>query len=359
MKRNTYLVAGGAGFIGSNFILNSLIHEEGCTVINIDKLTYAGNLENLQSIKDDPRHIFIHGDICNIALVEELFETYNPSIIVNFAAETHVDRSIHEPLPFVKTNVSGMCNLMQVALEHWNKLPGKSKDTYRFINISTDEVYGSLDSGEAPLCEGSVYRPNSPYAASKAAADQFARAYYQTYQMPTITIHASNNFGPHQFPEKLIPLTIYNALHGKNIPIYGDGNQSRNWIYVTDCCEAIHAVIDKGKIGESYNIGDTNEITNIALVKKICEHLDTLCQHSDHRPHGDLITHVNDRPGHDRRYALNTEKLNHKIGWKPKGSFDDKLLKTIQWYLDNEKWLEHVISGEYHDWIEKQYRDEV
>ncbi len=359
MEKDYYFITGGAGFVGSNFVINWLANPKNANIVTIDKLTYAGNCDNLKLVMNDPRHTFIQGNICDKELFEKLLTQYKPLGVIHFAAETHVDRSIHSPQAFIDSNVVGTCNLLDTTLHYWKKLDATAQEKFRFIHISTDEVYGSLSVNESPTTESSPYKPNSPYAASKASSDHFARAYHKTYGLPVITTHSSNNFGPYQFPEKLVPLTICNSIHGKPIPLYGDGQHSRNWIYVKDTCEAICAVIEKGTVGEKYNIGDLNEITNIELVSKICQLVDALQPNSPYDPHHELITFVDERPGHDRRYALDTSKIQRETGWIPEGRFDIKLEDTVRWYLENNEWIDRVLSGEYRQWIEKHYKGRV
>ena len=347
-------VTGGAGFIGSNFVLNC-IAEERQTVVNIDKLTYAGNVNNLASLEHNPHHIFVHGDIGNRMLVRELLHKHKPQAIVHFAAETHVDRSIYHPENFLNTNVSASFALLEETLAWWKQLSQNEQSSFRFLNVSTDEVYGSLGPKDPPFTENTRYAPNSPYAASKAAFDHFVRAFHHTYGLPAISTFSSNNFGPFQFPEKLIPLMIVNAIQGKPLPIYGDGRQIRNWIYVGDHCEALKLVLARGIPGTNYNIGDGTETTNLDLVKMICRILDELKPDSPGRPHASLIKHVKDRPGHDIRYSLDSSRLGKELGWKSKGSFENNLRKTVNWYLDHLSWLENVISGEFRDWILTHY----
>jgi dTDP-glucose 4,6-dehydratase len=350
------LVTGGAGFIGSNFVLNWLA-EEKTPVVNLDKLTYAGNLNNLSQIEHHSSHHFVQGDICNRSLVRELLKKYRPRAIVHFAAESHVDRSIYHPEHFVQTNVFGTFYLLEEALFYWKHLHDGERENFRFLHISTDEVYGSISPDALPSKELSPYIPNSPYAASKASADHFVRAYFRTYGLPTITTRSSNNYGPYQFPEKLIPLMIVNALQGKHLPIYGDGLNIRNWLYVQDHCEALRLVLAKGVPGEVYNIGDKTEYTNRDVVTIICSILDELKPDSPYRPHASLIKFVKDRPGHDRRYSLNCTKIREEIGWQAKKKFAINIRKTVSWYLHNMTWIENVISGEYRDWINTHYAE--
>ncbi|MBU3564535.1 dTDP-glucose 4,6-dehydratase [Polynucleobacter sp. MWH-HuK1] len=349
------LVTGGAGFIGGNFVLDWLKIPTNEGVINLDKLTYAGNLATLESLKDDPRHVFVHGDIGDIELVAKLLRKHQPRAIVNFAAESHVDRSIHEPAEFVTTNIVGTFNLLECAREYWNDLDAGGKEHFRFHHVSTDEVYGSLSLTDPAFTETNSYEPNSPYSASKAASDHLVRAWFHTYRFPVVTTNCSNNYGPYHFPEKLIPLVILNALNSKPLPIYGDGQQIRDWLYVGDHCSAIREVLAKGKLGETYNIGGWNEKANIDVVKTICRILDELKPRADGKSYVDQITFVKDRPGHDRRYAIDASKVERELGWRPAETFDTGIRKTVQWYLDNPIWIEGVVSGTYRDWLQKQY----
>ena len=349
------LVTGGAGFIGGNFVLDWLKLPSNEGVINLDKLTYAGNLATLESLKGDPRHIFAHGDIGNKELVSKLLKEHQPRAIVNFAAESHVDRSIHGPADFVETNIVGTFNLLECAREYWNSLEGVAKEQFRFHHVSTDEVYGSLSATDPAFTETNPYEPNSPYSASKAASDHLVRAWFHTYGFPVVTTNCSNNYGPYHFPEKLIPLVILNALNGKPLPIYGDGQQVRDWLYVGDHCSAIRAVLEAGKLGETYNIGGWNEKANIEVVNTICHILDELKPRADGESYAEQITFVKDRPGHDRRYAIDASKVERELGWRPAETFDTGIRKTVQWYLDNPIWIEGVVSGSYRDWVQKQY----
>jgi dTDP-glucose 4,6-dehydratase len=349
------LVTGGAGFIGGNFVLDWLKDPNAEGIINLDKLTYAGNLGTLDSVKSDPRHFFVHGDIGDQELVTKLLNEYQPGAIVNFAAESHVDRSIHGPVEFVQTNIVGTFNLLECARSHWNALDESKKASFRFHHVSTDEVYGSLSVSDPAFTETHPYEPNSPYSASKAASDHLVRAWFHTYQFPVVTTNCSNNYGPYHFPEKLIPLVILNALNCKPLPIYGDGQQIRDWLYVGDHCSAIREVLAKGKLGETYNIGGWNEKANIDVVKTICSILDELKPKADGKSYAEQITFVTDRPGHDRRYAIDASKLKRELGWKPKETFDTGIKKTVQWYLDNPAWIEGVVSGSYREWLQKQY----
>ena len=349
------LVTGGAGFIGGNFVLEWLKLPSNEGVINLDKLTYAGNLATLESLKSDPRHVFVHGDIGNKELVSKLLKEHQPRAIVNFAAESHVDRSIHGPADFVETNIVGTFNLLECAREYWNSLEGVAKEQFRFHHVSTDEVYGSLSATDPAFTETNPYEPNSPYSASKAASDHLVRAWFHTYGFPVVTTNCSNNYGPYHFPEKLIPLVILNALNGKPLPIYGDGQQVRDWLYVGDHCSAIRAVLEAGKLGETYNIGGWNEKANIEVVNTICHILDELNPRADGKSYAEQITFVKDRPGHDRRYAIDASKVERELGWRPAETFDTGIRKTVQWYLDNPIWIEGVVSGSYRDWVQKQY----
>jgi len=349
------LVTGGAGFIGGNFVLDWLKDPKVEGIINLDKLSYAGNLATLDSLKSNPRHVFVHGDIGNQELVTTLLKEYEPRAIVNFAAESHVDRSIHGPAEFVQTNIVGTFNLLECARAYWNSLDESKKAAFRFHHVSTDEVYGSLSNNEPAFTETHPYEPNSPYSASKAASDHLVRAWFHTYRFPVVTTNCSNNYGPYHFPEKLIPLVILNAVNGKPLPIYGDGQQIRDWLYVGDHCSAIREVLAKGKLGETYNIGGWNEKANIEVVKTICNILDALKPKADGKSYAEQITFVKDRPGHDRRYAIDASKLKRELGWGPSETFDTGIKKTVQWYLDNPVWIEGVVSGSYREWLQKQY----
>jgi dTDP-glucose 4,6-dehydratase len=349
----TILVTGGAGFIGSNFILDWL-SSVGEPVINLDALTYAGNLHNLDAIKDDSRHVFVQGDICDRALVDCLLAEHRPRAVLHFAAESHVDRSIHGPGEFMRTNVMGTFTLLEAARGYWSALPATDKAAFRFHHVSTDEVYGSLTPGAPAFTETHCYEPNSPYSASKAASDHLVRAWHHTYGLPALTTNCSNNYGPYHFPEKLIPLMIVNALAGKALPVYGDGQQVRDWLYVGDHASAIRAVLAGGRIGETYNIGGWNEKTNLEIVHTICALLDEL------RPdpagsYRRLITHVTDRPGHDRRYAIDARKIERELGWRPDETFETGIRKTVQWYLDHPDWVADVQSGAYREWVAANY----
>ncbi len=347
-------MTGGAGFIGSNFVLQWLA-TEGTPVVNLDKLTYAGNLGNLEKISADSRYSFVHGDIGDRKLVSDLLGRSRPRAIVHFAAESHVDRSIHGPDDFVRTNVNGTFSLLEEARAYWSELSEEEKKGFRFLHVSTDEVYGSLKPDEAAFSETTPYSPNSPYSATKAASDHLVRAYHHTYGMPVLTTNCSNNYGPYQFPEKLIPLTILNAMNGKAIPVYGDGKNVRDWLYVADHCDAIRAVLSRGKVGETYNVGGRNEKPNLEIVHAICSILDELRPADPVVPHSKLITYVVDRPGHDRRYAMDTRKIERELKWRPGETFESGIRKTVEWYLANETWIREVTSGHYREWIATQY----
>jgi dTDP-glucose 4,6-dehydratase len=352
--KNTILVTGGAGFIGSNFVLD-WIDAEAASVINLDKLTYAGNPQNLASLDGSPRHTFVRGDIGDSALLGKILAEHQPRAVVNFAAESHVDRSIHGPGEFIQTNIVGTFNLLESVRAYFGWLDEESKKTFRFLHVSTDEVYGTLAPNDPPFRETNTYEPNSPYSASKAASDHLVRAYHHTYGLPVLTTNCSNNYGPLHFPEKLIPLVIHNALAGKPLPIYGDGQQVRDWLYVRDHCSAIRRVLEAGRVGETYNIGGWNEKPNLEVVHTICTLLDELSPRSDGKLYKEQITFVTDRPGHDRRYAIDATKIHRELGWKPAESFETGIRKTIQWYLDNQDWVRNVTSGDYKNWIEKNY----
>jgi dTDP-glucose 4,6-dehydratase len=343
------LVTGGAGFIGSNFVL-STIEATGEAVVNLDKLTYAGNLRNLDALRGKARHVFVQGDICDRALIKRLLEQHKPRAVVHFAAESHVDRSIAGPADFVQTNVVGTFCLLEEAKEYWKK----AGDAFRFLHVSTDEVYGSLGPDDAPFTESTPFAPNSPYAASKAAADHMVRAYHHTYGLPTLTTNCSNNYGPYQFPEKLIPLMIQQALAGKPLPVYGDGQNVRDWLYVLDHCEAVRTVLERGRAGETYNLGGNSERRNLDLVQELCRSLDELQPRKQGR-YAELISFVKDRPGHDRRYAIDASKIRRELGWQPAESFESGLRKTLRWYLDNQSWAEEVTSGSYRQWMAVNY----
>jgi len=353
-RADTILVTGGAGFIGSNFILHWLANESS-NVVNLDKLTYAGNPANLLSASSDRRYKFLQGDICDRDLIAELLITHRPRAIVHFAAESHVDRSIHGPDDFIRTNVNGTFSLLEEAREYWSGLLDAERDSFRFLHISTDEVYGSLGPEDAAFTESTRYSPNSPYSASKAASDHLVRAYFHTYGLPVLTTNCSNNYGPFQFPEKLIPLVILHAIGGRPIPVYGDGQNVRDWLFVTDHCEAIRSVLARGKSGETYNIGGRNEVKNLDVVNSICSALDELRPNDPVMPHAKLIAFVTDRPGHDRRYAMNASNIESELGWKPRETFETGIRKTILWYLENEAWIQSVTSGSYRQWMATQY----
>ena len=350
----TILVTGGAGFIGSNFILHWMTQEKSA-VVNLDKLTYAGNQHNLQSVFADPRYQFVLGDICDRDAVRGLFARCRPRAVVHFAAESHVDRSIHGPDDFVRTNVNGTFALLEEARAYWTGLQAEEQERFRFLHISTDEVFGSLAADDPPFCETTQYCPNSPYSATKAAADHLVRAYHHTYGLPTLTTNCSNNYGPYQFPEKLIPLIILNARTGKPLPVYGDGQNVRDWLYVEDHCRAVRTVLARGKTGETYNIGGWNEMRNLEIVETICSLLDEMCPGDPVVPHRQLITFVKDRPGHDRRYAMDARKIERELGWRPLETFESGIRKTIQWYLQNNAWVQEVTAGSYRQWIATQY----
>jgi dTDP-glucose 4,6-dehydratase len=347
------LVTGGAGFIGVNFVRDWLT-TTGEAVVNLDALTYAGNLASLGEAMDDTRHVFVRGDICDRALVDRLLATYRPRAIVHFAAESHVDRSIHGPAAFVRTNVEGTFTLLEAARTHWNGLPAAERDAFRFHHVSTDEVYGSLGPTDPAFTERNPYEPNSPYSASKAASDHLVRAWHHTYGLPVLTTNCSNNYGPFQFPEKLIPLVIVNALAGKPLPIYGDGMNVRDWLYVGDHCSGLRSVLERGRVGETYNIGGWNEMPNIEIVRTICRLLDELRPDAA-GPHERLITYVKDRPGHDRRYAIDASRIHRDLGWKPAETFATGIRKTVQWYLAHRSWVDQVLDGSYREWISAHY----
>ncbi len=348
------LVTGGAGFIGGNFVLDWCAqHDE--TVINLDNLTYAGNLETLASLQNNPRHIFVKGDIGDAKLVAELLAKHQPRAVINFAAESHVDRSIHGPEDFIQTNIVGTFHLLEAVRAYWGGLASDAKTAFRFLHVSTDEVYGSLAKDEPAFTETHRYEPNSPYSASKAASDHLVRAYHHTYGLPVLTTNCSNNYGPYHFPEKLIPLMIVNALAGKNLPVYGDGQQIRDWLYVKDHCSAIRRVLEAGTLGEVYNVGGWNEKANLDIVHIVCSLLDELRPKTDGTSYSTQISFVTDRPGHDRRYAIDARKLERELGWKPAETFETGIRKTVQWYLDNQPWVHNVLSGEYRQWLDKNY----
>jgi dTDP-glucose 4,6-dehydratase len=354
VKLKPILVTGGAGFIGSNFILQWMAAEPS-PVVNLDKLTYAGNLANLESIATDARYEFVHGDICDRKLIAGILVDKQPRAIVHFAAESHVDRSIQGPDDFIRTNVNGTFSLIEEVRAYWSALPDQEKAHFRFLHVSTDEVYGSLRPEDPAFSESTPYAPNSPYSASKAASDHLVRAYHHTYGLPTLTTNCSNNYGPYQFPEKLIPLMIWNARHGKPLPVYGDGANVRDWLYVADHCEAIRTVLSRGKIGETYNIGGSHEKRNLEIVKTVCAILDELCPNDPVVPHAQLIKFVPDRPGHDRRYAIDARKISSELGWKPRETFASGIRKTIEWYLANDEWTNQVTTGAYRQWMARQY----
>ena len=351
---DTILVTGGAGFIGTNFVLD-WIREAGSPVVNLDKLSYAGNMESLAPLAADPRHIFVQGDIGDGSLVAGLLETHQPRAIVNFAAESHVDRSIHGPRDFIQTNIVGTFEMLESVRGYWNALGEIEKAAFRFLHVSTDEVYGSLKKGDPAFTELNRYEPNSPYSASKAASDHLVRAYHHTYGLPVLTTNCSNNYGPLQFPEKLIPLMIVNALAGKPLPVYGDGQQIRDWLYVGDHCSAIRRVLEAGSAGEVYNIGGWNEKPNIEIVHTVCDLLDGIRPRADGQSYRTQITTVTDRPGHDRRYAIDAGKIERELGWRPAETFETGIRKTVRWYLENQSWVANVQSGAYRDWVEKNY----
>ena len=346
------LITGGAGFIGSNFVLDWLAERDE-PVVNLDILTYAGNLQNLASLDNNDNHIFVQGDIGDRKLVRSLLHEHKPRAILNFAAESHVDRSIHGPEDFILTNVNGTFHLIDEVKSYWTELSSAEKEAFRFLHVSTDEVYGSLEKEDPAFSETTAYSPNSPYSASKAASDHLVRAYHHTYGLPTLTTNCSNNYGPLQFPEKLIPLVILNALEGKPLPIYGDGQNIRDWLYVGDHCSAIRAVLEKGKVGEVYNIGGNSEKTNLDVVHAICSILDKL--KPANQPYSELITYVTDRPGHDRRYAIDARKIESELGWQPAENFETGISKTVNWYLSSDDWVQNVTSGTYKNWISKNY----
>lgn len=352
------LVTGGAGFIGANFVLDWLsLYDE--SLVNLDLLTYAGNLENLVSLEDNPKYIFVRGSIGNAALVISLLQQYQPRAVINFAAESHVDRSIYGPEDFIQTNVVGTFHLLESVRAYWGNLQAEAKASFRFLHVSTDEVYGSLSPDAPAFTENHRYEPNSPYSASKAASDHLVRAYHHTYGLPVLTTNCSNNYGSYHFPEKLIPLMIVNALAGKPLPIYGDGQQVRDWLYVKDHCSAIRRVLEAGKTGEVYNVGGWNEKPNIEIVNTVCALLDELSPRKDGRKYAEQITYVTDRPGHDRRYAIDAKKIERELGWKPTETFETGLRKTVAWYLQNQSWVANVQSGGYRDWVAKNYADRI
>ena len=350
----TILVTGAAGFIGSNFVLD-WFNQSDEDIVSLDLLTYAGNLENLSTLDSNPHHHFVKGDIRDKALISELIKKFQARAIVHFAAESHVDRSIHGPADFIETNIIGTYHLLETVREYWDHLSDSQKKSFRFLHVSTDEVYGSLQKSDHAFTEKNRYEPNSPYSASKAASDHLVRAWHNTYGLPVVTTNCSNNYGPYHFPEKLIPLCILNALKGQPLPIYGDGQQIRDWLYVKDHCSAIRVVLEKGQLGETYNVGGWNEKTNLEVVQALCSILDELKPKTDGSSYSHQITYIKDRPGHDRRYAIDATKIEHDLNWKPKETFETGIRKTIQWYLDNQAWVDHVVSGDYKNWVQKQY----
>jgi len=354
MMPETILITGGAGFIGSNFIQRWLAAGRS-HIVNLDKITYAGNPANLERLNLDSLYTFVRGDIGDRAVVRGLLSEHRPAAVIHFAAESHVDRSIHGPSDFIKTNIVGTFSLLEEARDYWSALQNQDRDRFRFLQISTDEVYGSLNPEDAPFCETTPYAPNSPYSASKAAADHLVRAYHHTYGLPTLTTNCSNNYGPYQFPEKLIPLVILNAMSGKPIPVYGDGKNVRDWLYVADHCDAIQVVLAGGRIGTTYNIGGSNERNNLEVVRTICSLLDEMRPNDSVVPHERLITFVKDRPGHDRRYAMDTRRIEAELGWKPRETFETGIRKTIEWYLENQDWVTQVTTGTYRQWMATQY----
>lgn len=352
----TILVTGGAGFIGSNFVLAWVKQGLG-TVVNLDKLTYAGNLDNLTSLGHDAHHIFVHGDIGDRHLLDKLLAQHKPCAVVNFAAESHVDRSIYGPEDFIQTNVVGTFHLLEAVRGYWAGLDTEHKKNFRFLHVSTDEVYGSLGKNDAAFTETTPYAPNSPYSASKAASDHLVRAYHHTYGLPTLTTNCSNNYGPHHFPEKLIPLVIHNALTGKPLPIYGNGQQIRDWLYVEDHCAAIRRVLEAGRVGEVYNVGGWNEKPNIEVVRTLCRMLDKKKPRADGHSYAEQITYVEDRLGHDQRYAIDASKISNELGWKPLETFDTGIEKTVDWFLQNQDWVNNVTTGEYRNWVQTHYAE--
>ena len=348
------LVTGGAGFIGANFVLDWLATCDE-PVLNLDKLTYAGNLHNLASLQGDARHVFVQGDLADRARVDGLLAQHRPRAVLHFAAESHVDRSIHGPEDFIHTNIVGTFRLLEAVRAYWSALPEPEKTAFRFLHVSTDEVYGTLRQDDPPFAETNAYEPNSPYSASKAASDHLVRAWHHTYGLPVLTTNCSNNYGPYHFPEKLIPLMIVNALAGKPLPVYGDGLQVRDWLYVKDHCSAIRRVLEGGRLGETYNVGGWNEKPNIEIVHTVCELLDELRPKADGSSYRTQITFVQDRPGHDRRYAIDAHKIERELGWRPAETFETGIRKTVQWYLANPEWVQRVQSGSYRAWVQKQY----
>ena len=354
----TIMITGGAGFIGSNFVLDWLAQCDE-TVVNLDKLTYAGNMQNLESLNTDTRHVFVQGDIGDGPMVDNLLALHKPRAIVNFAAESHVDRSIHGPGEFIQTNIVGTFHLLESVRAYWGQLDGQAKETFRLLHVSTDEVYGSLAKDDPAFTETHRYEPNSPYSASKAASDHLIRAYHHTYGLPVLTTNCSNNYGPYHFPEKLIPLTIVNALAGKPLPVYGDGQQIRDWLYVKDHTSAIRRVLEAGTVGETYNVGGWNEMPNLDIVHTVCALLDELRPRKDGKPYVDQISFVKDRPGHDRRYAIDARKIEQQLGWTPAETFETGIRKTVQWYLENQAWVANVQSGGYREWLDKHYGTQI
>ena len=350
----TVLVTGCAGFIGSNFI-HTWFAASDEKIVNLDKLTYAGNLSNLAAFKNDPRHVFVQGDIGDAALVARLLAEHQPRAVLNFAAESHVDRSIHGPADFIHTNIVGTFHLLESVRAYWSNLGDQDKANFRFLHVSTDEVYGSLSASDAPFAETNAFEPNSPYSASKASSDHLVRAWHHTYGLPVLTTNCSNNYGPYHFPEKLIPLVIHNALAGKPLPIYGDGQQVRDWLYVQDHCRAIMRVLEAGRVGETYNIGGWNEKPNLDVVRTLCAVLDELQPRADGQSYAEQITFVKDRPGHDKRYAIDARKIERELGWKPQETFESGIAKTVRWYLDHQDWVQGVTSGSYRQWLSTQY----
>jgi len=350
----TIFVTGGAGFIGGNFVLDWLAQSDE-PVINLDKLTYAGNCDTLTALQGDPRHLFVRGDIADRACIDQLLVQHAPRAIINFAAESHVDRSIDGPAPFIQTNIVGVFTLLEAVRAYHATLPRAQQESFRLLHVSTDEVYGTLTPSDAPFTESHAYQPNSPYSASKAASDHLIRAWHHTYGLPVVTTNCSNNYGPYQFPEKLIPLVILNALDGKPLPIYGDGRQVRDWLYVKDHCSALRRVLQAGQPGQVYNIGGASERTNLEVVHTVCELLDVLRPRADGRSYAQQITHVTDRPGHDRRYAIDATKVARELDWQPSETFASGLRQTVAWYLDHPEWVRGVVSGAYRDWVARQY----
>ena len=348
------LITGGAGFIGANFVLDWVANSDE-KIVNLDKLTYAGNLESLASLKKNPQYVFVQGDIGDAALLPQLLAEHQPRAVLNFAAESHVDRSIHGPGEFIETNIVGTFRLLESVRGYWHGLSAEAQSQFRFLHVSTDEVYGSLAPQDPAFTEHHPYEPNSPYSASKAASDHLVRAWHHTYGLPVVTTNCSNNYGPLHFPEKLIPLMIVNALAGKPLPVYGDGMQVRDWLYVKDHCSAIRRVLEGGRLGETYNVGGWNEKPNIEIVKTVCALLDELRPRADGASYTTQISYVKDRPGHDRRYAIDARKLEKELGWKPAETFETGIRKTVAWYLENTEWVAHVQSGAYRDWVSKQY----